>query len=181
MKVGDGTSTFAQLPWISAKAADVYAWAKQANLPVTKDGTGNVVSGIAWDEVTHGLKFTTTSVATSESFNQLTERVQNIENTYATDAELSAAVEAINAAIALKADKTYVDDELAKKLDISAFNTFKTENTQVIENAVAELKKVLAALKLEVTVKKNAKAESAPEKEPSAEENALLTVAVQPL
>jgi hypothetical protein len=35
MKVGDGTSTFAQLPWISAKAADVYAWAKQASLPVT--------------------------------------------------------------------------------------------------------------------------------------------------
>ena len=28
MKVGDGTSTFAQLPWMSAKASDVYDWAK---------------------------------------------------------------------------------------------------------------------------------------------------------
>lgn len=29
MKVGDGSSPFAQLPWLSAKASDVYAWAKQ--------------------------------------------------------------------------------------------------------------------------------------------------------
>lgn len=28
-KVGDGTSAFSALPWASAKAADVYAWAKQ--------------------------------------------------------------------------------------------------------------------------------------------------------
>ena len=137
MKVGDGSSTFAQLPWISAKAADVYAWAKQANLPVTKDGTGNVVSGIAWDEATHGLKFTTLSVATTESFNQLAGRVQTIENTYATDTDLANAVAAINAEIAKKADKTYVDEELAKKVNVSDFNSFKTENTQVIENAVA--------------------------------------------
>lgn len=31
VKVGDGTSTFAQLPYITAKAGDVYAWAKQAH------------------------------------------------------------------------------------------------------------------------------------------------------
>lgn len=28
MKVGDGSSTFANLPWLSAKASDVYNWAK---------------------------------------------------------------------------------------------------------------------------------------------------------
>lgn len=28
MKVGDGSKTFAQLPWLSAKASDVYNWAK---------------------------------------------------------------------------------------------------------------------------------------------------------
>ncbi len=32
MKVGDGTSTFAQLPWMSAKASDVYDWAKAAKV-----------------------------------------------------------------------------------------------------------------------------------------------------
>lgn len=36
MKVGDGTSTFAQLPWLSAKAADVADWAKAAERPVYK-------------------------------------------------------------------------------------------------------------------------------------------------
>lgn len=31
-KVGDGTSTWGQLDWMSAKAADVYGWAKKATL-----------------------------------------------------------------------------------------------------------------------------------------------------
>ena len=30
MKVGDGTKTFAQLPWLSALSADVHAWAKKS-------------------------------------------------------------------------------------------------------------------------------------------------------
>ncbi len=29
MKVGDGSKTFSQLPWLSAKASDVYEWAKE--------------------------------------------------------------------------------------------------------------------------------------------------------
>lgn len=33
MKVGDGEHTFAQLPWLQAQAADVYAWAKAATKP----------------------------------------------------------------------------------------------------------------------------------------------------
>jgi hypothetical protein len=31
MKVGDGSNTFASLPWMSAKASDVYNWAKEAD------------------------------------------------------------------------------------------------------------------------------------------------------
>ena len=131
-KVGDGTSKFHELPWASAKAADVYAWAKQASLPVTKVGNGNVVAAIEWDEATKGIKFITASVATSEGMEQLANRVTTIENSYATDAELAAAVEAINGAIALKADKTYVDEQLALKVNVSDFNTFKNENTVAI-------------------------------------------------
>ena len=131
-KVGNGTAKFSELPWASAKAADVYEWAKQASLPVTKVGTGNVVAGIEWDETTKGIKFTTASVATSEGMEQLANRVTTIENTYSTDAELAEAVRVINKAIALKADKTYVDAELAKKVNVSDFNTFKTENTTAI-------------------------------------------------
>lgn len=146
MKVGNGSAKFSELPWVSAKAADVYEWAKQAALPVTKVGDGNVVAGIEWDESTKGIKFTTASVATSEGMEQLTNRVTTIENTYATDAELAAAVEAINSAIALKADKTYVDEQLALKVNVSDFNTFKTENTAAIGTAKSE---AIAAAKAE--------------------------------
>lgn len=145
-KVGNGSAKFSELPWASAKAADVYEWAKQASLPVTKEGNGNVVAGIAWDENTKGIKFTTASVATSEGMEQLANRVTAIENGYATDAELAAAVEAINTAIAAKADKTYVDEELGKKVNTSDFNTFKTENTAAIGTAKSE---AIAAAKTE--------------------------------
>ena len=35
-KVGDGTKTFAQLGWVSAKAADVYGWAKKSEAEFTE-------------------------------------------------------------------------------------------------------------------------------------------------
>lgn len=145
-KVGNGAAKFFELPWASAKAADVYEWAKQASLPVTKIGNGNVVAGIEWDEGSKGIKFTTTSVATSEGMEQLANRVTAIENNYATDVELAAAVEAINIAIAAKADKTYVDEQLALKVNTSDFNAFKTENTAAIGTAKSE---AIAAAKTE--------------------------------
>lgn len=152
-KVGNGSAMFSELPWVSAKAADVYEWAKQASLPVTKEGNGNVVANITWDEATKGIKFTTASVATSEGLEQLANRVQVIENTYATDNDLAAAVEAINAAIALKADKTYVDEQLALKVNVSDFNTFKGENTTAISTAKSE---AIAAAKTETETQVNA-------------------------
>lgn len=42
MKIGDGSSSFADLPWLSAKAADVYTWAKNekaVDIPVTVGST----------------------------------------------------------------------------------------------------------------------------------------------
>ena len=44
MKVGDGSKTFAQLPWLSAKAADVAAWAKEEKKPTY---AANEITGIA--------------------------------------------------------------------------------------------------------------------------------------
>lgn len=146
IKVGNGTAKFSELPWASAKAADVYEWAKQVSLPVIKEGNGNVVASIAWDESAKGIKFTTASVATSEGMEQLVNRVTAIENGYATDAELAAAVEAINTVIAEKADKTYVDEELGKKVNVTDFNTFKTENATAIGTAKSE---AIAAAKTE--------------------------------
>lgn len=50
-KVGDGSKTFAQLDWASAKAADVYGWAKAAGLPIdaTTAPEGQFVEGFAWE------------------------------------------------------------------------------------------------------------------------------------
>ena len=129
MKVGPGA--FNSLPWMSALAADVHAWAKQANLPVKRsddDGTeGNVISGISWDSTKNELVYTTATVATSQSLEQLTNKVTTIENNYTTDTELATAVETINKAIALKADKSYVDAELEKKANQSDFGALKSK------------------------------------------------------
>ena len=43
-KVGDGSSTFANLPWASARAADVYDWAKAATKPTY---TASEIQGLA--------------------------------------------------------------------------------------------------------------------------------------
>lgn len=81
MKVGPGN--FNDLPFVSALAADVYAWAKEASLTINKNGTGNVVSGIEWDATANGgkggIKFTTASVATSEGFETLQAEVDAVE------------------------------------------------------------------------------------------------------
>ena len=44
MKVGDGENTFANLPWLSAKAADVATWAKAAEKPTY---AANEITGIS--------------------------------------------------------------------------------------------------------------------------------------
>ena len=46
-KVGDGVHLFKELPWASARASDVYDWAKKDRIDVERLGTGNVVSSIA--------------------------------------------------------------------------------------------------------------------------------------
>lgn len=46
MKIGDGSSSFADLPWLSAKAADVYTWAKNekaVDIPVAVGNTSTTL------------------------------------------------------------------------------------------------------------------------------------------
>lgn len=82
-KVGDGTTPFKNLQWASALAADVYAWAKENKITITKVGTGNVVSGIEWDATANGgkggIKFTTAAVATAEGLEELQGDVSDLE------------------------------------------------------------------------------------------------------
>lgn len=107
MKVGPGN--FKNLDWTNAKAADVYEWAKQANLPIANgdDQTvenyaeGNVIASIYWDADNKSIKYTTATVATSEGL-----------------ADLTAAVETIKDHDSVDSFKD-VMDEMAKKLDLS--------------------------------------------------------------
>lgn len=47
LKIGNGTEAFKDLPWLSALAADVYPWAKEASIVVESDSsTGNVITNI---------------------------------------------------------------------------------------------------------------------------------------
>ena len=81
-KVGPGA--YNSLPFTSALAADVYAWAKEATITVNKDGSGNVVAGIEWDTTANngkgGIKYTTASVATSEGLQAVQEAINTINN-----------------------------------------------------------------------------------------------------
>lgn len=54
IKVGDGATAFKDLPWLSAKAADVYAWAKKDSITVEGSGTGNGISKIEWVKTSDG-------------------------------------------------------------------------------------------------------------------------------
>lgn len=82
-KVGDGVTTFANLPWASALAADVYAWAKQENLPIVRNDeegktAGNVISSISWN-AEGKIEYTTASVATSEGMAALQEALEAVQ------------------------------------------------------------------------------------------------------
>lgn len=71
VKIGVEGKTFNETAWAYAKAADVYAWAKQENLPVKETGSGNAITKIeysTWIEddktiygilVTKGVTFAT--------------------------------------------------------------------------------------------------------------------------
>ena len=58
IKVGDGISDYKTLPFVSAKAADVYSWAKKEGIEIITDGSGNTITDIAWDESEQALKIT---------------------------------------------------------------------------------------------------------------------------
>ena len=67
VKFGDGSHSFSQLPWSSALAADVYAWAKADSIQIEEvlaegaseaDGSVKVFTGVAFNKDTGKLVFT---------------------------------------------------------------------------------------------------------------------------
>lgn len=87
-KVGNGTSKYSELPWESALAADVYAWAKSANfgaaVTLTSSGTGDFVKNVTISGNTITLTKGNPAATTAK-----------VLNTTATTAQTTAASEAI--------------------------------------------------------------------------------------
>ena len=68
-KVGNGISTFEELPWTSGLAADVFDWAKQDRLVIIDEDEGEIITNIAWDEATGGIRISRKTLTTAtESF-----------------------------------------------------------------------------------------------------------------
>lgn len=80
-KVGDGTNSFTDLQWGSAKAADVYSWAKQSKPKVSLSGTsGNVVTGISSDG--NGITYTMSTIDTTDTKNTAGATEDTIDNLF---------------------------------------------------------------------------------------------------
>lgn len=91
-KVGDGTKTFSALPWGSAKAADVHAWAKESQSEFETRVSSLISSALQGDGVA------ITGYVTESDFNafktNIENRVKAIENDYTTASEAEAAAKA---------------------------------------------------------------------------------------
>lgn len=150
-KVGDGSKTFAQLDWASAKAADVYGWAKAAGLSVdtTKAPEGQFVEGFVWENDKLVPKFRSFITEINETNKDkldapTTKAVKEYVDTEVQKA-VSGGVEGLatedyvdNAIDALSAEggaiKVVADDLAAHE---QAFAEFQTANTKAISDAVA--------------------------------------------
>ena len=132
-KVGDGKTTFKQLPWASGLAADVFGWAKESSLTVTKNGTGNVVASISWDATLNngkgGIKYETAAVATAEGLDQIQKDLAALTatvNGMYTNAQIDEAIAAAKsgaettAANALSAARTEISKEIDDDVKVVA-------------------------------------------------------------
>lgn len=164
-KVGDGKATWGALKWGSALAADVYAWAKAASPQAIIDAAvGSVVKSL------NGLKgaltidgddritFTAEGSTITASF-KFTEADKTVLNSGITAAKVStydgykAKIEAKYTKPSGGIPKTDLATDVQTSLtaadnavSTSAFNTFKTQNTQAIADAKAAGTAASAAL-----------------------------------
>jgi predicted translin family RNA/ssDNA-binding protein len=158
-KVGDGTKTFENLPWASAKAADVYSWAKASE--VKRDGKKLVFVGGKIDGSNLEVEFDYVTLAEVQAItNGLASRIEALEGKFtgtgsvqgqldALDGRLDA-IEGENGAIAQAeaAAKKYTDDrevEIKKYADQAEADAVATAKGYTD----TEVKKVADALDLD--------------------------------
>lgn len=144
-KVGDGTSTFEELPWASAKAADVYQWAKASEVKREGKSLVFVGGGDKGGNVTVTFDYVTLSEVQAIT-NALDTRVTNVEDSLADSGKIGAAIKsaagrldaiegangtiATTAASTLASAKTYADGK-ASDAQTAAKNYTDAEITKV--------------------------------------------------
>jgi hypothetical protein len=131
-KVGPGN--FNDLEWASALAADVYAWAKKAGIDVIDNGTGNVVSDIAWDAASQALVVTRIDVYTKTEADEKFKTVQAAVDNKITDAAhvLTSLTQNANGEVAYEVKKLTPADIGAQPAgDYQPAGNYKTKQTAV--------------------------------------------------
>lgn len=111
-KVGTGNHTFSELPYASALAADVYAWAKKSESEFVNsflslaDTQGNTIQAklnaiFATDaELTAAINSLRTELTGNDGLAGLTSRVEALENDRVTEQELADAVSDVESGVA---------------------------------------------------------------------------------
>lgn len=91
-KVGDGSSTFAQLPWLQGPASDVHDWAKAANKPAyTADEISGLADYIAGEIEDTDTQYKIVPVADSTyKFNLMAKGLKDADYTMVSEIDLSA-------------------------------------------------------------------------------------------
>ena len=150
LKVGENvdnsTKTFKELPFISAIAADVYAWAKKEGIEIIDEGTGECISDVAWDATKNALVLSRTDVVTPS---ELSTALAN----YYTKGEIDGKVTTINDEIAKKVAKTdYEADKatFATKTELGNVDAkFASYNTTVAQKAIDDAQDAEIAKKVD--------------------------------
>jgi hypothetical protein len=161
-KVGDGSKTFEKLTWASAKAADVYSWAKASE--VKRDGKKLVFVGGAADGSNLEVAFDYVTLAEVQNItNGLASRISALETSVGANGDLGKAVadhetrldklegaDTVEGSVAnaLKVAKAYTDTrevEIKKYADQAETDAVTTAKGYTD----AEVKKVADALDLD--------------------------------
>lgn len=126
-KVGNGTKTFEALPWASAKAADVYSWAKASNVVV--DGKNIKFIGGAVDENGNKIdKIITLNFATPEEVaairTELDTRILALEGKFTGTNDIQGQLDALDGRLDVIEGSESEEGSIAKALaDAKAFAT----------------------------------------------------------
>lgn len=90
-KVGDGTKTFEALPWASAKAADVYSWAKASDVQLN----GKTLTFIGTDK-SITLDYITEAEVRSKITDALSARISAVEAKFTGDSSVETQITALD-------------------------------------------------------------------------------------